>query len=88
MYFVLLCIFFKVSVDQNKIYYTNVFNRTVFINIAEIKDIDPIAGRGMAIKLKGKKIIMYSFYENYYEVRDNILKAMGQVEKDDSESNN
>lgn len=41
------------------------------------------------IYISEKEILYFSlFNKQYMEVRDNILKAMGQVEKDDSESNN
>ena len=82
IYFLLLCVFFKVSVSGNNIIYTNIFNRTVCIDVSDIRDIDPLGGRGLQIRMKGKKITLYVFYKNYMEVRDNILKAMGQVEKD------
>lgn len=76
IYFVLLCLFFKVSVSENKIIYTNVFNRTVEIDISEIENIDPIAGRGLQLRMRDRRITMYVFYRNYNEVRDEILKAL------------
>lgn len=81
IYFVLLCLFFKVSVSENKIIYTNIFNRTVKIDASEIKKIDPIAGRGLQLRMRGRRITMYVFYQNYKEVRDEILKALAKTQE-------
>lgn len=55
LYWVLLCVFYRVKVDQNKIVYTNLFNKTFYIDPQEIKSIDSIGGKGMRIKLKKKE---------------------------------
>ena len=76
LYWVLLCMFYRVKVDQNKIVYTNLFNKTFYIDPQEIKGIDSIGGKGMRIKMKGKKIVIYAFYENYREVCKDILELI------------
>lgn len=76
LYWVLLCVFFRVKVDQNKIVYTNLFNKTFYIDPQEIKSIDSIGGKGMRIKLKKKRIVIYAFYKNYREVCKDILNLV------------
>ncbi|MCR5770271.1 MAG: hypothetical protein K6G87_03435 [Butyrivibrio sp.] len=49
IYNLLLCIFYKVEVEQNRIVYTNIFNRTVYIDPKDINDITNVDGG------KGKK---------------------------------
>lgn len=76
LYWILLCVFFRVKVDQNKIVYTNLFNKTFYIDPQEIKSIDSIGGKGMRIKLKKKRIVIYAFYKNYREVCKDILNLV------------
>lgn len=76
LYWILLCVFFRVKVDQNKIVYTNLFNKTIYIDPQEIKSIDSIGGKGMRIKLKKKRIVIYAFYKNYREVCKDILNLV------------
>ncbi len=76
LYWVLLCVFYRVKVDQNKIVYTNLFNKTFYIDPQEIKSIDSIGGKGMRIKFKKKRIVIYAFYKNYREVCKDILNLV------------
>ena len=73
LYWFLACLFYKVKVVQNKIVYTNRFNKTMYIDPKDIKGITDLSGRGICIKVNGKRIIMCSYYENYNEVSNAIL---------------
>lgn len=73
LYWFLACVFYRVKVVQNKIVYTNRFNKTIYIDPREIKGITDLCGRGISIQVNGKRIIMCSYYENYNEISNAIL---------------